>query len=106
MSGRTPGLISVTAPVLNEEEILETYGRSMSPEDQDKLVEFAACMREHGIEMPDPQTASGGGAVRIGGDGIDPGSPEFQDSMEACQELMPGGGPGGDGGPSVNQSGG
>jgi hypothetical protein len=83
-------------------------GRSMSPEDQDKLVAFAACMREHGIDMPDPQTTSGGGggAVRIGGDGIDPGSPEFQDAMEACQALMPGGGPGGDGGPSVNQSGG
>jgi hypothetical protein len=81
-------------------------GRTLSPEDQDALVEFAACMREHGIDMPDPQTAGGGGAVRIGGDGLDPGSPEFQDAMEACQELMPGGGPGGDGGSSVNQAGG
>ena len=79
-------------------------GQALSPEDQDKLVEFAACMREHGIDMPDPQTAAGGGGIRIGGDGVDPGSPEFQDAMEACDDLMPGFGPRGGGGPSTNQS--
>jgi hypothetical protein len=91
-------------------------GRSMSPEDLDAMVAFAQCMRDHGIDMPDPQTDGGGLIIRGSGrggsgdsggkDSIDPSSSEFQDAMEACQELMPGGGPQGGDGPSVNTSGG
>jgi len=78
-----------------------------SEEDQKKMqedaLEFTKCMREHGIDMPDPQfSADGGGlSVSIGGpdgsapidDGplIDFNSEEFQDASEAC------GGPGGGG---------
>jgi hypothetical protein len=71
---------------------------SPDPEFQEKLLAFAQCMRDHGIDFPDPQfDAGGGGAIRIGGDrgGIDPSSPEFQAAQEACSEHLPGGGPGG-----------
>ena len=67
---------------------------TMPPELMDKLVEYASCMREHGIDFPDPQTDGGG--VLIGGDkdALDPSSPEFQAAQEACQSIMPDGGPG------------
>jgi hypothetical protein len=92
------------------DELLQQAGvgprGSISPEAMDRVVEFAECMREHGIDMPDPQT--NGGGIMIGGGpgsdggGIDPSSPEFQDAQEACQDLLPGFGP--DGGPSTNVS--
>jgi hypothetical protein len=59
------------------------------------MLEFAQCMREHGIDMPDPQQ---GGGIRIqrnsdgnvtNGEGvIDPESPEFQAAEEACRPIL------------------
>jgi hypothetical protein len=74
------------------------------PEMMDRMLEFASCMREHGIDMPDPN-ANGGimiernddGSVSSGDDTLDPGSAEFQEAQEACQPILgddlPGGGP-------------
>jgi hypothetical protein len=49
----------------------------------DAMLKFAQCMREHGIDMPDPEP---GGGIRIGGEGIS------EDQMEAaeaaCQKWM------------------
>src|SRR4051812_45316762 len=36
-----------------------------SPEDA--ALAFARCMREHGVDMPDPDTSGGGGVVKFGG---------------------------------------
>ena len=49
-------------------------------------------MREHGVNMPDPQF-EGGGRVRMGGPGTDvnPESPRFREAQEACQDKLPGG---------------
>ena len=89
--------------------------RELTPEEKDAMLGFAQCMRDNGIDMPDP-VFEGGGMVRIGGgpasagDGgegpaFDPRSKDFQAASETCRtefgELMPGGGPGADGGPSV-----
>jgi hypothetical protein len=79
----------------------------MSPEDEEKLLAFARCMREHGIDMPDPN-ANGGmifeaGPGEGGKAGIDPTDPEFQAAQEACGDLLPG--KIGGGGPSTNQVG-
>lgn len=81
----------------------------MSPEEEaemrDNMLAFAECMRDHGIDMPDPEFDSGGGAfsVRVGepgAGGVDPSDPDFEDAQEACQDLMgfeDGQGPGGGG---------
>ena len=87
--------------------------RELTAEEKDAMLGFAQCMRDNGIDMPDP-VFEGGGMVRIGGGpgteggqgpAFDPRSEEFQAASEACRaefgELMPGGGPGGDSGPSV-----
>lgn len=88
----------------------------MSPEEEaemrDNMLAFAECMRDHGIDMPDPEFESGGGgfSVRVGepgASGMDPSDPDFENAQEACQGELgfedgkgPGGGPGG--GPSFN----
>jgi hypothetical protein len=58
---------------------------------QDAAVEYAECMREHGIDMPDPEVSDGG--VRIGGPGgpaggMDPNSEEFQAAQAECQPIL------------------
>ena len=82
-------------------------GGQIDQETQDKLLAFARCMRDHGIDFPDPQFENGG-IAKIGGDSgpkFDPNSKAFQDAQQACQSLAPGGP---DGGPKfqTNQDGG
>jgi hypothetical protein len=50
----------------------------------------AECMRENGVDFPDPSFSEDGGAmVNIGpGSGIDPDSPAFKRAQEACEDLM------------------
>jgi hypothetical protein len=49
----------------------------------------ARCMREHGIDFPDPQFDTGGGAQIRLGKGLNPDSPKFQAAQKACQKTMP-----------------
>lgn len=74
---------------------------------QDQLLEYAACMRDNGFDMPDPDFSTfgqgpGGGP---GGGGplgaIDQSDPDFQAASELCQDFLPGFGQGG--GPGVRQ---
>jgi hypothetical protein len=102
------------------EHFLEQAGgfrSEMDPEMLDRMVEFAQCMREHGIDMPDPQADGGimiqrnddGSATSGNGATIDPESEEFQAAQEACQPILgddigprtDSSGPGGGDGPSV-----
>ena len=83
-------------------------GKEMDQETKDALLAFARCMRENGVDMPDPQFENGGGIVRIGSaseKGIDPGSADFEAAHEACRHHLPGGGEGGDDGPRFNVGG-
>ena len=81
----------------------------MTPEQQDAMLAFAKCMREHGVNMPDPEFGNGGTKVTIGGEGIAFDSPTFKAADEACRSIMPDAMPGfvsgGAGGPSVSGSG-
>jgi hypothetical protein len=57
---------------------------------EDAMLEFAECMRENGVDMPDPKFEDGGG-VSLGFDadsGIDPESEEFKAAEEACEPIM------------------
>jgi hypothetical protein len=85
--------------------------REMSEEQQkefrDGALAMARCMREHGVDMPDPTFGPNGQAtIRMGGgkgrNGLSPDDPRFKAAQEACQKLAPGGGP--DGGPSTQES--
>jgi hypothetical protein len=69
---------------------------TMDPEMADALLDFAKCMREHGVDMPDPQFEGGRVTMQLGGpgEGVDPSSDVFQAAQEACGSDLPGGGDG------------
>jgi hypothetical protein len=51
----------------------------------------ARCMREHGIDFPDPEFQPDGGArVKIG-KGLNPEGAKFQAAQKACEKTRPGG---------------
>jgi hypothetical protein len=67
-----------------------TAGAEPAVDDEDRMRQFAACMREHGIDLPDPQP--GGGLVHIEGKPGDVDRDAMRAAMEACRSLMPNGG--------------
>jgi hypothetical protein len=95
-------LEKVKPPELSEEQ---------QKEFRDAALANARCMREHGIDMPDPTFDSSGRAtIRIRGGqgpgkggGLDPDSPKFQAAQKACEKFLPKR-PGADGGPSTQSS--
>lgn len=59
-----------------------------------RALQFADCMRAHGVpSFPDP--GGGGGGIDLAGTGINPQSPAFKSARKACARLAPGGAPGG-----------
>jgi hypothetical protein len=62
---------------------------------RDAALKFAQCMREHGVNMPDPTFGSNGEVqMRVGGPDAGPREdPKFQEAAEECQKNLPEGGP-------------
>jgi hypothetical protein len=50
---------------------------------QDAMLKFAQCMREHGVDMPDPTP---GGGVQMNGDGLS--QDQMDAAQSACQKWM------------------
>ena len=76
------------------EGILQNFVGQDVSELEDTFLEFAECMREQGIDMPDPDFSGGfgrgaGGRAGILGD-IDPEDPEFQAAAQECQGIFEG----------------
>jgi hypothetical protein len=97
------------------QSILDKVKSTMQPmdparmeEEKQKLLAFAQCMRDHGIDFPDPQISSDGGGlqVQMGGPGVDTSSPGFKEANDTCSTQVgmpvPSGGAGT--GPSIHTS--
>jgi hypothetical protein len=55
-------------------------------------LKFAQCMREHGIDVPDP-SADGGITIQGGGPGhVDPTGSKFTDAQKTCGKYLDAGG--------------
>jgi len=70
-------------------------GPARSADREEQLRQFTACMREQGIDMPDPEPGAGGGRIRIGGPdgGDDPQqAAKTEQAMQVCRSLLPNGG--------------
>ena len=60
---------------------------------EEAMLAFTECMRDHGVDMPDPQMAKpatggakpGNAVIAVEGD---PNDPTFQQANEACEPLM------------------
>jgi hypothetical protein len=74
--------------------------REIDPAQLDKLVAFAQCMREHGVDMPDPTVDGKGGIMfksnagsgdskpNVTTNGIDPESETFKAAQDACGSIL------------------
>jgi hypothetical protein len=76
--------MEAAAPKLSPAELAEI---------RDNALEFARCMRQHGVDMADPQVTNGGIRMSIRGGGgkgrLNPDSPAFRDAQEACKAFEP-----------------
>ena len=67
-------------PDLSEEEKQEFKTRALA---------HARCMRERGIDFPDPTfNADGGAEIHVGRGGADPDDPDFQAAQKACGDKL------------------
>jgi hypothetical protein len=70
-------------------------GSPASPGSQ--AVAYSACVRAHGVpNFPDPKISTNGNEVKVA-IGVMPaitGNPHFKSAQQACNRLLPGGGPG------------
>lgn len=57
---------------------------------RDLLVEFTGCVRDQGVNIPDPDFNASPVEVRkrLEKAGIDPEDPKFQDAIDACQPIL------------------
>jgi hypothetical protein len=62
-----------------------------NPQEQQQMLAFARCMRQHGINIPDPKPG-GGIEIQGGPGGVNPDSPTFKAAQQACQQYQPKGG--------------
>ena len=72
------------------EDIRPQMSEGEQAEFKERALEHARCMREQGIDFPDPEfSAEGGAGVRFkAGSGVDPDSAEFKAAQEKCGDLM------------------
>jgi hypothetical protein len=66
----------------------------LDPQQQEQLRQFAQCMRDNGVDMPDPDP--NGGGFGPGDANLNTADPNFQKALQACQDklssIIPGGG--------------
>ena len=67
-------------PALSEEQ---------QQEFRDAALAHARCMREQGIDFPDPTFSEDGGAlVKVGEGDLDPTDPDFKEAEQACADEL------------------
>jgi hypothetical protein len=62
-------------------------GPQLDAAQQEQLRKFAQCMRDNGVDMPDP-APNGGGFGMGDGAAFDQNDPAFKKAMEACQDKL------------------
>lgn len=72
------------------QHFMQGGGRLANPNDpkvRDQMLKFAQCMRQHGVDMPDPQPGKG---IQLR---VNKGSEaKVEAAQKACQQFAPGGG--------------
>jgi hypothetical protein len=64
-----------------------TSGADRESKAREAALKYAQCMREHGVDMPDPQFSDGGGVLQRGPDGDTPRE-KARDAEQACRKHM------------------
>jgi hypothetical protein len=97
--GTSPGKVDAADKACRKHlEAIE--GPELSPEQEKEFQQAALaqarCMREHGVDMPDPTFDEKGRATikiksKSGGKGPGPDDPKVEKAMEECRKEVPGG---------------
>src|SRR5258708_19268259 len=82
-----------------------TASATNSPDPRQQSLHFVQCMRQHGVDLPDPSadgsitihgeangSSRAGGPSQCGPGGLDRNSPTFKAAQTACQKYAPNGG--------------
>ena len=64
-----------------------TSGASRQDKAFEGALKFSKCMREHGIDMPDPQRVGQGG-IKLSGGKVNFNDPKMKSAQSACQKYM------------------
>lgn len=87
-AGTDPGVATAADPAAPAEPVAGGSGPATAEDPQERGRQFAQCMRDHGVDMPDPDDS---GRVTIqrgaGGDQED-----VEAAMQACEQYAPFGG--------------
>ena len=97
-SGSGDGVASIKTASEKKSGSDDADNKDKKKNPEDAMLDFARCMREHGVDMPDPDTSGGGSGVvtfsasaSAGGAGdakLDAETSKFQEAHEACKDLM------------------
>jgi len=96
LSGCTSGGNDSGIAKVGDANATVTQAAAASGTDEEQALAFAQCMRDNGVDFPDPTVNADGspdfaGAFGRGQDGgFDPNDTSFQDAMTACGDLMDG----------------
>jgi hypothetical protein len=63
-----------------------------SSDPQQAALAYAKCMRQHGINMPDPKLDANESMGSVLPEGVNPDDPKFKAAQQACQQYTPNGG--------------
>jgi len=73
-------------------KFLQNVAPHLSEEQQAKMrqaaLDYAKCMREHGIDMADPQFQEGGGMTMRMPEHTRADDPKFKDAQKACEPIL------------------
>ncbi len=72
------GILEDAAPPVDEEQQAEL---------REATLEFAKCMREHGVDYPDPEFQEDGGVLQQMPEGAED-DPQVEEAQEACQPIL------------------
>jgi hypothetical protein len=71
-------ILQDAAPPVDEEQ---------QAEEREAALAFARCMREHGVDVPDPQFQQGGGELQLMPQGSED-DPNYEEAKDACQPIL------------------
>ena len=66
------------------EGVVSTFSSADTTEIEDMLLAYAECMRDNGVDIPDPDFSSGGGVIDLGAIGGE----DFEAAEAACSPLL------------------
>jgi hypothetical protein len=76
---------------LGGDKTTSTTSPGGSSDPKQAALSWARCMRQHGINMPDPKIDANEGVGSVLPEGVSPEDPKFKAAQEACKKYTPNG---------------